>query len=88
MAKTSLLGEMKANPGKGWSINDCETLCSQCGVRLMAPTRGSHYKVSSERLPSVIVVPYNRPIKRVYIRKLVAFCEAHANAPVNKKGPK
>jgi hypothetical protein len=51
---------MRANPAAGWLMSDIEAVCREHGV-LMA-----------EKL----TIPYNRPIKPIYIRKLVAFLDA------------
>ena len=45
---------------------------------LCSPPRGggSHYKVAHARMTEKLTIPYKRPIKPVYIRKLVAFIDA------------
>jgi len=37
---------------------------------------GSHYKVAHAQMAEKLTIPYKRPIKPVYIRKLVAFIDA------------
>ncbi len=37
---------------------------------------GSHYKVSPPSRRAILTVPFRKPIKPVYIRKLVRFIEA------------
>jgi hypothetical protein len=45
---------------------------------LCEPARGggSHYKVAHASVAAKLTGPYKRPIKPVYIRKLVAFVDA------------
>lgn len=75
--KKPMLDRMARNPVGDWSINDIETLCRQNGLALVAPTSGSHYKVTSDVLGGLLTVPYNRPIKPIYIRELVNMARAH-----------
>jgi predicted RNA binding protein YcfA (HicA-like mRNA interferase family) len=37
---------------------------------------GSHYKIAHPAIAQILTVPFKRPIKPVYIRKLVAFIDA------------
>ncbi len=71
------LERMRANPMADWSIRDVEALCREFEV-LCEPARGggSHYKVAHPRMPEKLTVPYKRPIKAVYVRRLVAFIDA------------
>lgn len=41
------------------------------------PARGgsSHYKVAHPKIGEKLTVPFKRPIKPIYIRKLVAFID-------------
>lgn len=71
-----LLDEMKRNPQGDWTIKQVETVCAEYGVSCTAPKKGSHYKVSHPRIRDIQTVPFKRPIKPVYIRRLVAFIEA------------
>jgi hypothetical protein len=72
-----LLDRMRHNPVGDWTIRDGERLCRQHGILCEAPRGGgSHYKVAHKSMVEKLTVPYKRPIKPVYIRKLVAFVEA------------
>ena len=52
-------------------------LCARLGVRFTAPSGGgSHYKVSHPSLREILTIPRARPVKPVYIRKLVKFIDA------------
>ena len=56
---------------------DLEAKNSQHGI-LCEPARGggSHYKVGHNMMTEKLTIPYKRPIKPIYIRKLIAFVEA------------
>jgi hypothetical protein len=68
---------MRANPAGDWTIEDVKALCRENDV-LCDPARGgsSHYKVAHPNIAEKLTVPYKRPIKAVYIRKLVALIDA------------
>jgi hypothetical protein len=71
------LEAMRRNPAADWTISDVEAVCREYGV-LCAAARGgsSHYKVAHPSMREKLTVPFKRPIKPVYIRKLVAFIDA------------
>jgi hypothetical protein len=70
---SDLLDEMRGNPQAGWTIKDVKTLCAEHGLSCSAPKRGSHYKVKKLGVNEILTIPFKRPIKPVYIRKLVAL---------------
>jgi hypothetical protein len=81
VARDPLLDRMRAKPGSDWSISDVESVCRSHGVRCVPPSGGgSHYKVSHPSQREILTVPFRRPIKLVYIRKLVRFIEAVRDA--------
>ncbi|WP_020177165.1 hypothetical protein [Methyloferula stellata] len=72
-----LLDQMRQNPRGDWRIDDVKAVCAQNGIACRAPKGGgSHYKVFFDRMPEILTIPSKRPIKPVYIRKLVAFIDA------------
>ena len=74
---TELLAKMRQNPRSDWTISDVETLCRSFGIWCAASRSGSsHYKVSHPASREILTIPFKRPIKAVYIRKLVAFVDA------------
>ena len=74
---SDLLDKMRANPAAGWRLADVERVCSDFSVRCLPPSGGgSHYKISHASRREILTVPFRRPIKPVYIRKLVRFLEA------------
>jgi hypothetical protein len=73
---TDLLDRMRRNPAGDWTIKDVETLCRAHGVNCSPPTGGgSHYKVSHLSQRQILTIPFRKPIKPVYIRKLVRFID-------------
>jgi hypothetical protein len=72
---TDLWERMRRNPQGNWTIKDVEKVCAEYGVTCTPPTSGSHYKVSHKRIRHIQTIPFKRPIKPVYIRRLVLFLE-------------
>jgi hypothetical protein len=51
-------------------------LCREHGIRCTPPSGGgSHWKVSDPTQRDILTVPNRRPVKAVYIRRLVRFIE-------------
>jgi hypothetical protein len=75
---TDRLEGMRHNPLGNWTIHDVEAVCRQYAVLCAPPPRGggSHYKVAHPLMAEKLTIPYKRPIKPVYVRKLVAFIDA------------
>lgn len=77
MPPNDLLDRMRRNPAGDWTLADVERLCAGHDVRCAPPSGGgSHYKLSHPSRPAILTIPRARPIKPVYIRKLVQFIEA------------
>jgi hypothetical protein len=71
------LDGMRRNPAGDWRIHDAAAVCREYGILCEAARGGgSHYKVAHPRMTEKLTIPYKRPIKPVYIRKLVAFIDA------------
>ncbi len=71
------LDDMQQFARGDWRIEDVEAVCREYGILCSAPRGGgSHYKVAHARMTEKLTIPYKRPIKAVYIRKLVAFVDA------------
>jgi hypothetical protein len=69
-----IVGQMARNPAAGWRIADIEVACKAARATCSPPRGGgSHYKVSKPGKKDILTIPFKRPIKPVYIRKLVAF---------------
>ena len=67
--------EMRRNPRADWSIDDVKVVCDEFGIELRPPSSGSHYKISHVSIGEILTIPARRPIKPVYIRRLVALIE-------------
>lgn len=73
----SRLERMRDSPGGDWTIADVSAVCREHGVTCQAPRGGgSHYKVSHPDIRDILTVPNRRPVKAIYIRKLVQFIDA------------
>jgi hypothetical protein len=75
-----LLERMRHNPAGDWSIREIETICREHGL-LFRPGKGtSHCHVKHPAAREILTIPARRPIKPVYIRKLVRYIEAYGDA--------
>ena len=73
VAAVKLAGQMRQNP-RDWRIEDVETVAAHFGFRTRRPG-GRHVTFSHPQLRHILTVPANRPVKPVYIRKLLALIE-------------
>ena len=72
-----LLERMRRNPAGDWQIRDVEALCREHGL-LFRPGKGtSHAHAKHPRAREILTIPARRPIKPVYIRKLVRYIDAY-----------
>ena len=75
-----LLDLMRRNPAADWTVGDVVTVCARHGIRCVPPLGGgSRYNVSHPSQREILTIPA-RPVKPVYIRKLVKFIEAAGGA--------
>jgi hypothetical protein len=72
------LQEMRENPRNDWQISDIKVVCDELGLALRPPSSGSHYKISHPQLAEILTIPAKRPIKPIYVRRLIAFADALA----------
>jgi hypothetical protein len=78
---TKRFKQMQLNPHADWRIEDIAAICKEFELRCEKPRSGSsHYKISHPSQSAILTVPFNRPIKAVYIRKLIEFIEAVGRA--------
>lgn len=75
MRRDKLLEKMRANPRNDWRIRDVETLANRYGLTINRPKRGSSHVILRHNSGSKLTVPDHRPIKPVYIRKLVEMID-------------
>ncbi len=77
----SRLDRMRSSHAGDWTIGDVEAVCRDHGVICRPPRGGgSHYKVSHPSQRDILTIPSRRPVKPVYIRKLVRFIDAVASS--------
>jgi hypothetical protein len=75
---SKMLEKMRANPAGNWKIEQVETLCRQAGLECEPPRGGgSHFKAWSNHLNGILTIPAKRPIKTVYIKRLIALADSH-----------
>jgi len=74
--KSWRVDRMRASPVGDWNIADGEALCREHNIRCMPSSGGSsHWKVSDPTQTDILTIPQRRPIKPVYIRRLVRFVD-------------
>jgi hypothetical protein len=74
---SDLLDDMRRNSAGNWTIKDIGAVCKAGGVNCSPPSGGgSHYKISHVSQRQILTIPFRRPIKPIYIRKLVKFIDA------------
>lgn len=66
---------MKNNPRGDWRISDVETLAKRYGFSIKRPRSGSSHVTLRHDLTEKLTIPARRPIKPIYIRKLVEMIE-------------
>lgn len=70
------LERMRANPLADWRIDDIESVCKEFGISCEPPRGGSsHFKISHRSMRDILTIPFKRPIKPIYIRRLVQFVD-------------
>lgn len=65
---------MRNNP-KNWRIEDVEAVCGTYQLAYSPPKKGSHAEISDPLVQEILTVPFARPIKAIYIKKLVALVD-------------
>lgn len=70
-----LLDAMRNNPNGDWTIRDIERVCRPLGIGVRPPRGGSHYVLSHSKWRELFTIPARRPIKPVYIRKLIVLID-------------
>jgi len=77
---SDLLERIRRNPAGDWQIHDVEGLCREYGLMLRAGKGTSHVHVKHPSAREILTIPARRPIKPVYIRKLVRYIELHGES--------
>lgn len=68
-----LLERMRANP-RGWRIESLETIARRRGLQVRK-TGGSHFVFLHPDSEIAVSVPFNRPLKPVYIAQFLALID-------------
>jgi predicted RNA binding protein YcfA (HicA-like mRNA interferase family) len=74
---SDLLARMRRNPAGDWHIRDVETVCREHGLLFRAGKGTSHCHAKHPTAREILTIPARRPIKPVYIRKLVRYIEVY-----------
>ena len=77
------LENMRSNP-RDWTKEDVQALCRSFGIGCKKPDGSSHFTVSDPTQIMILTIVHAKPIKQVYIKKLVAFVDAVQSARVAK----
>ena len=77
MTVSDLLERTRRNPAGDWRIEDVGRLCRDHGLLFRAGKGTSHCHAKYPGVHELLTIPARRPIKPVYIRKLVRYIEAY-----------
>jgi len=70
-----LLEWMRRNPQGDWTMDNLLTIARKMGLEVRS-CGGSHHVFSCPGIAGDVSVPYRRPIKAVYIKKIIALVDA------------
>lgn len=73
--KAKLYEKLKNNPNHG-TFEDVDQLLRWCGFELRRVT-GAHYIYKREGHNMLVTVPRHKPVKTVYIKKVIALFETY-----------
>jgi hypothetical protein len=76
---SDLLERMRRNPAADWRIEDLERVCREHGLLFRAGKGTSHCHAKHPDAREILTIPARKPIKPVYIRKLVRYIDAHGD---------
>ena len=65
---------MRANPKADWTPDNVKTVARACGLTLRQ--RGTSHAVLTNALSRHLTIPVHKPIKPLYIRRLVELIKA------------
>ena len=69
-----LLAQMKANPKGDWTPDNVKTIANAYGLTIRQ--RGTSHSVLTNSLGQHLTIPFHKPIKPLYIKRLVELLEA------------
>lgn len=70
------LDQMRANP-RDWRIEDLEAVAKRLGLTVRKPS-GRHVIFQKSGCPLEVSIPAHKPIKPVYVRRLIDLIDAEA----------
>jgi hypothetical protein len=74
-----LLVNMRRNPAADWTIQDVQRVCAALGWACLPPMGGgSHWKIVVPGDEMILTIPAHRPIRPIYIRKLMDAVKENA----------
>ena len=76
MRRDKLLEKMRNNPRDDWRIDNVETLANRYDLSINRPKGGSSHVTLRHDSGSKLTIPDRRPIKSVYIKKLVKLIDS------------
>jgi predicted RNA binding protein YcfA (HicA-like mRNA interferase family) len=76
---SNLLDRMRRNPVGNWHVQDVEALCREYGLLFRAGKGTSHCHAKHPAAREILTIPARRPIKPVYIRKLMRYIEFYGD---------
>ena len=76
---SDLLERMRRNPAADWRIEDVERVCREHGLLFRAGKGTSHCHAKHPDAREILTIPARRPIKPVYICKLVRYIDARGD---------
>jgi len=77
---SDLLEGMRGNPAGDWRIRDVEALCREHGLSFRPGKGTSHAHMRHPAAREILTIPAHRPIKPVYIRKLVHYIDTYGGS--------
>jgi len=72
-----LLDKMRSNPQDDWTPANVKTICDAFGLILRQ--RGTSHAVLTNKAGNHLTVPMHKPIKAIYIRRLVELVNENEN---------
>ena len=73
-AKAKRLAAMRRNPKADWTQKDVIAAAEGLGC-VVTHHGGSHMQIAHSARPEILTVPARRPIKPIYIKRLIAFAD-------------
>jgi len=76
---SELLQRMRRNPAGDWQVRDVEAVCREHHLLFRYGKGTSHCHAKHPSAREILTIPARRPIKPVYIRKLVRYIDMYGD---------